>query len=128
MNPKKIFSNGPLVWILAAGVLIGAGTTASVMGSPKKSGTSFASPFVGISTPQPVNQLNPNSLEMARALNESFATLAEVAKPAVVHIRVQNSGNRNSQGELQAMGGEGSGFVFRPDGYIITNDHVVGGF
>lgn len=128
MNPKKIFSNGPLVWILAAGVLIGAGTTASVMGSPKKGGTSFASPFVGVSNPQPVSQLNANSLEMVRALNESFATLAEVAKPAVVHIRVQNSGNRNSRGELQAMGGEGSGFIFRPDGYIITNDHVVGGF
>lgn len=128
MNPKNILSNSPLVFILAAGVLIGAGATASVIGTKGNNSTSVPSPYVSVASPRPVGQINAQSLDMVKALNESFASLSEIAKPAVVHIRVQNSGTRNSLGERQAMGGEGSGFIFRPDGYIITNDHVVGGF
>ncbi len=128
MNPTKRLFTGPLVWILAAGVLIGAGATASVMNAKDGGTRSFTSPLLNISSPQPVNRVNMTSLETVRALNDSFAALSEIAKPAVVHIRVQNSGARNGLGERQAMGGEGSGFIFRPDGYIITNDHVVGGY
>ncbi|MBC8063263.1 MAG: trypsin-like peptidase domain-containing protein, partial [Chlorobia bacterium] len=128
MNPINSNSKGPLAWILAAGVLIGAGATASVIGAKGGSTASLPLPKVSISSPRPVGQLRTESLEMVKALDESFANLAESVKPAVVHIRVQNSGARNMLGERQAIGGEGSGFIFRPDGYIITNDHVVGGF
>lgn len=128
MKPENQFIKGPYIWIVAAGVLIGAGATASVMGTKGVQSTSMPAPFVDVSTPRPVGQLRTENFDMVRALDESFANLSEIAKPAVVHIRVQNSGSRSVGGMRQAMGGEGSGFIFRPDGYIVTNDHVVGGF
>lgn len=127
MNPVNTYLKGPLVWILGAGILIGAGTTASVMGS-RGSKPTFASPSVTIPAPKPVSQVDVESLAGVKALDESFANLADAVKPAVVHIRVSNVANRNSSGEREMVGGEGSGFIFRPDGYVITNDHVVGGF
>lgn len=128
MKPNNPFTKGPLVWMLAAGVLIGAGATASVVNA--KSGGSMAqrAPQVSISSPKPIGQVSAESLDMVKALDESFANLAESVAPAVVHIRVQNTQARNPMGERQLVGGEGSGFIFRPDGYIVTNDHVVGGF
>jgi serine protease Do len=128
MNPNKSSFKSPLGWILAAGVLIGAGATASVFSTRGGATTAIPAPSVTVSTPRPVGQINADSLDMVKALDESFANLADSAKPAVVHIRVQNSGSRNAFGERQVVGGEGSGFIFRPDGYIITNDHVAGGF
>lgn len=128
MNPDKPFTKGPLVWILAAGVLVGAGATASVMSAKNGSGKiAVQSPSVSVSS-QPIGQLRTESLDMVKALDESFANLADAVKPAVVHIRVRNEASRNATGERMAAGGEGSGFIFRPDGYIITNDHVAGGF
>lgn len=126
MNPNNFFK-GPLVWILAAGILVGAGTTASVMGS-RGAKSNYGSPLVSVSTPKPITQLSTENMDMVRALDESFANLSDAVKPSVVHIRVKNNASRSSSGELQAIGGEGSGVVFRPDGYIVTNDHVVGGF
>lgn len=63
-------------------------------------------------------------------LDASYTNLADFVSPAVVDIHaVTNAQRRGPNGErVPVSGGEGSGFIFRPDGYIITNDHVVGGF
>lgn len=54
-----------------------------------------------------------------------FIQAAEVATPAVVNIRalIQSGGNIWGGGAL--TGSSGSGVVVSPDGYIVTNHHVV---
>jgi serine protease Do len=55
--------------------------------------------------------------------------LAQYIEPSVVKIESKGSGGTDVLG--RRMGEEtgiGTGVIFRPDGWIITNDHVVAGF
>jgi S1-C subfamily serine protease len=45
--------------------------------------------------------------------------------PSVVHIEIHQSAGRSRSGEPRERTGGGSGFVFTPDGLILTNSHVV---
>ncbi|MFZ0200993.1 MAG: trypsin-like peptidase domain-containing protein [Candidatus Sulfotelmatobacter sp.] len=45
--------------------------------------------------------------------------------PSVVNIEVHQSSGRARSGEPRERRGGGSGFVFTPDGLILTNSHVV---
>ncbi len=61
-----------------------------------------------------------NEHEALDAYSRVIVTVAESLGPAVVNLRTANgeSGRRS--------GGSGSGFLFTPDGFLLTNHHVVG--
>ncbi len=59
------------------------------------------------------------------AYSRTVTQLAERVGPATAKIEIQKR-SANKPGE-NANAGSGSGFVFTPDGYLITNSHVVSG-
>src|SRR6185369_13014689 len=56
----------------------------------------------------------------------SFADVIDHVNPAVVHVTVVESTNGRDPSDRDApRRGEGSGFIVDPEGYILTNHHVV---
>jgi S1-C subfamily serine protease len=59
------------------------------------------------------------------AYSTAVTGAVERMSPSVVNIEVHQAAGRTRSGEPRDRQGGGSGFVFTPDGLILTNSHVV---
>jgi serine protease Do len=122
-----------LIITVAVG-FIGGLTLASGLGW---TGPSYAMPAVTMAP-----QVTDEAVRPALDLSDAFANAAASVTPAVVRIEVAGTRpapggtdqipeeyrrffNIPEGGEIPSLGG-GSGFLISEDGYILTNDHVVG--
>lgn len=118
--------------ILGLGVLIGTGITyVALQGG-------------AVAQERTVVAFSPQESATLTSLESALTRVAATVQPTVVHIRaIRQIGTRArteedsieeflfGRGGLQMprprVEGQGSGVIIRSDGYIVTNDHVVGG-
>ncbi|XXY53766.1 trypsin-like peptidase domain-containing protein [Sorangium sp. So ce269] len=117
-----------LAWVLLAG--LGAacskgspGHTSSASSSAVPSG---AVPVVTTSSPPPAPP--PPPIVRSEGMPGSFAPLARRADPAVATVKARVERQQQPGGRRRTVAeGLGTAFVYDPEGYLLTNNHVIEG-
>jgi len=116
----------PVTWLAAIVLVSGTAYTIGRSSTPNLLGAGnqpILARQASLLTPNAELPTEGRSVTSLQELNDQFADLAEIISPSVVHIRGFNASGTRTQNPSS----QGSGVIFRPDGWIVTNDHVVKG-
>jgi S1-C subfamily serine protease len=69
--------------------------------------------------------LESNEVEILDAYSMAVTEVVSRVGPAVAHVHVSRKPGQRRGPQPRQEGGSGSGVVITPDGYIVTNNHVV---
>ncbi|HTN83674.1 MAG TPA: trypsin-like peptidase domain-containing protein [Sorangium sp.] len=117
-----------LAWVLLAGLGV-----ACSKGSPghTSSASSSAVPSGAVpvaTTPSPPPAPPPSPIVRSEGMPGSFAPLARRADPAVATVKARVERQQQPGGRRRTVAeGLGTAFVYDPEGYLLTNNHVIEG-
>jgi S1-C subfamily serine protease len=69
----------------------------------------------------------PGDCALLDAYSRAVGTAVDRVAPAVVHLQARRRGQKTAESENEVPLGSGSGVIFTPDGFVLTNSHVVHG-
>lgn len=75
----------------------------------------------------PAVAAQPDETELFDSYSRAVVNASEAVSPSVVKIEIEQRTRSPRARADGTAGGSGSGFVFTPDGFILTNSHVVSG-
>ena len=118
-----------LAWVLLAG--LGAACSKGSPGGLTSSASSSAVPSgaVPVATPpSPPPAPPPPPIVRSEGMPGSFAPLARRADPAVATVKARVERQQQPGGRRRTVAeGLGTAFVYDPEGYLLTNNHVIEG-